>query len=79
MTLKSFVEFCGWAAAALILGGYSLLSFGAKIQARAPLYQWMEHQRSPWVHHQLHGERRMAVGGTQCSVAGHRGVCAAAQ
>ena len=40
MTLKSFVEICGWAAAALILGSYSLLSFG-KIQARTPLYQWM--------------------------------------
>jgi hypothetical protein len=40
MTLKTFVEFSGWAAALLILGGYSLLSFG-KIQARSPLYQWM--------------------------------------
>jgi hypothetical protein len=40
MTLQSFVEICGWIAAALILGGYSLLSFG-KIQARSPLYQWM--------------------------------------
>jgi hypothetical protein len=40
MTLKTFVEICGWAAAALILGSYSLLSFG-KIQARSPLYQWM--------------------------------------
>jgi len=40
MTLKAFIEFCGWSAAALILGAYCLLSFG-KIQARAPLYQWM--------------------------------------
>ncbi len=40
MTLKTFIEICGWAAAGLILGAYSLLSFG-KIQARAPLYQWM--------------------------------------
>ncbi len=40
MTSKSFVDFSGWAAAALILGAYALLSFG-KIQARSPLYQWM--------------------------------------
>jgi hypothetical protein len=40
MTLKLFIEFSGWAAALLILGGYSLLSFG-KIQARSPIYQWM--------------------------------------
>jgi hypothetical protein len=40
MTLKAFIEFSGWAAALLILGGYSLLSFG-KIQARSPIYQWM--------------------------------------
>jgi hypothetical protein len=37
---KIFVEVAGWAAALLILGSYSLLSFG-RIQARAPLYQWM--------------------------------------
>jgi hypothetical protein len=40
MTLKTFIEICGWAAALLILGAYSLLSFG-KIQARTALYQWM--------------------------------------
>jgi hypothetical protein len=40
VTFKIFVEMAGWAAALLILGSYSLLSFG-KIQARAPLYQWM--------------------------------------
>jgi hypothetical protein len=40
MTLETFVEMCGWAAAALILGSYGLLSFG-KIQARSPRYQWM--------------------------------------
>jgi hypothetical protein len=40
VTFKIFVEAAGWAAALLILGSYSLLSFG-KIQARAPLYQWM--------------------------------------
>ena len=40
MTLKNFVDFSGWAAAALILGAYALLSFG-KIQARSPVYQWM--------------------------------------
>lgn len=40
MTLKNFVDFSGWAAAALILGAYALLSFG-KIQARSPAYQWM--------------------------------------
>jgi len=40
MTLKTFVELSGWTAALLILGSYSLLSFG-KIQARSALYQWM--------------------------------------
>ncbi|MEP6883173.1 MAG: hypothetical protein ABJC66_00350 [Gammaproteobacteria bacterium] len=40
MTLKTFVDISGWSAAALILGAYGLLSFG-KIQARSPLYQWM--------------------------------------
>jgi hypothetical protein len=40
MTLKTFVDVSGWTAALLILGGYSLLSFG-KIQARSPIYQWM--------------------------------------
>jgi hypothetical protein len=40
VTFKIFVEVAGWAAALLILGSYSLLSFG-RIQARAPLYQWM--------------------------------------
>jgi len=38
--LKTFVEIAGWAAALLILGAYSSLSLG-KIQARSPLYQWM--------------------------------------
>ena len=40
MTLKTFIEVAGWTAALLILGSYSLLSFG-KIQARSPVYQWM--------------------------------------
>lgn len=40
MSLSGFFEFSGWAAALLILGSYSLLSFG-KIVARSPLYQWM--------------------------------------
>ncbi len=40
MTLKTFIEISGWTAALLILGAYSLLSFG-KIQARSVLYQWM--------------------------------------
>jgi hypothetical protein len=40
MTLKTFIEICGWTAALLILGAYALLSFG-KIQARSPIYQWM--------------------------------------
>ena len=40
MTLKIFIEVCGWAAACLILGSYSLLSFG-RIEARSPAYQWM--------------------------------------
>jgi hypothetical protein len=40
LTLKTFVEFAGWGAALLILGAYSLLSFG-KIQARSAAYQWM--------------------------------------
>ena len=40
MTLKTFVEVSGWVAAFLILGSYSLLSFG-RIQARSAVYQWM--------------------------------------
>jgi len=40
MTLKSFIAWSGWVAALLILGSYALLSFG-KIQARSPIYQWM--------------------------------------
>jgi hypothetical protein len=40
LNLKTFVEFSGWAAALLILGSYSLLSFG-KIQARSATYQWL--------------------------------------
>jgi hypothetical protein len=40
VTFKTFVDVSGWAAALLILGSYSLLSFG-KIQARSPIYQWM--------------------------------------
>lgn len=40
MTLKTFIEVCGWMGALLILGAYALLSFG-RIQARSALYQWM--------------------------------------
>ena len=40
MTLRTFIELCGWTAALLILGSYALLSFG-KIQSRSSLYQWM--------------------------------------
>ena len=40
MTLKTFVDLSGWVAALLILGSYSLLSFG-KIQASSPIYQFM--------------------------------------
>jgi hypothetical protein len=40
MTLKAFIDVSGWTGAILILGSFALLSFG-KIQARSPLYQWM--------------------------------------
>ena len=40
MSLKTFIDICGWAAALLILGAYGLLSAG-KIQASAAAYQWM--------------------------------------
>jgi hypothetical protein len=40
MTLRTFVAICGWSAALLILGAYSLLSFG-KIQPRSWVYQAM--------------------------------------
>ena len=40
MTLKTFVDLSGWTGALLILGSYAMLSFG-KIQARSPIYQWM--------------------------------------
>ncbi|MGO9513215.1 MAG: CBU_0592 family membrane protein [Steroidobacteraceae bacterium] len=38
--LKTFVDVTGWSAALLILGAYGLISSG-KLQARSPLYQWM--------------------------------------
>jgi len=34
------VDVAGWLAALLILGGYALLTAG-KVNARSPLYQWM--------------------------------------
>jgi hypothetical protein len=34
------VEVAGWIGAALILGGYALLSAG-KLNGQSPLYQWM--------------------------------------
>jgi hypothetical protein len=40
MTLKTFIAIAGWAAAALILGAYGLLSFG-KIETRSRIYQVM--------------------------------------
>lgn len=38
--LKTLVDFAGWSAALLILSAYALISSG-KLQAHAPLYQWM--------------------------------------
>lgn len=38
--LKICIEITGWLAASLILGAYGLISSG-KMQARQPLYQWM--------------------------------------
>jgi hypothetical protein len=38
--LKTFISVAGWAAAALLLGAYAMLSFG-KIQARSWAYQAM--------------------------------------
>jgi len=40
VTLKIFLEACGWLAALLILGSYFLLSLG-KMQPSSRLYQWM--------------------------------------
>ena len=40
MTLRTVVSVAGWVAALLILGGYSLLSFG-KIHAHSRIYQLM--------------------------------------
>ncbi|MEA3140469.1 MAG: hypothetical protein QOK23_2638 [Gammaproteobacteria bacterium] len=40
MTLRTFVSVAGWTAAVLILGAYSLLSFG-RIEARSRIYQVM--------------------------------------
>ncbi|HEX3913554.1 MAG TPA: hypothetical protein VHW71_08605 [Steroidobacteraceae bacterium] len=40
MKLGTFVSIAGWTAALLILGAYSLLSFG-KIQPRSWIYQLM--------------------------------------
>ena len=38
--LKTFIDLAGWSAALLVLGAYGLVSTG-KMQARSPLYQWM--------------------------------------
>ena len=38
--LEIAVEVVGWAGAALILGGYLLITLG-KVTGRSPLYQWM--------------------------------------
>ena len=38
--LEIAVEVVGWAGAALILGGYLLISMG-KVTGESPLYQWM--------------------------------------
>jgi hypothetical protein len=40
MTLKIFIDLCGWLAVLLILGSYALLSFD-RISPRSPIYQWM--------------------------------------
>jgi hypothetical protein len=40
LQLKTFIDWAGWLAALLILGAYGLISSG-KLQARSPLYQWM--------------------------------------
>jgi len=40
VTEKLLVDVAGWLAALLILGGYALLTAG-KVNARSPLYQWM--------------------------------------
>ena len=38
--LEVVVEVVGWGGAALILGGYLLITMG-KVTGRSPLYQWM--------------------------------------
>ncbi len=40
MQLKTFIELAGWLGALLILGAYGLVTAG-KLNARSPLYQWM--------------------------------------
>ena len=40
MTDRLLVDAAGWLAALLILGGYALLTAG-KVDARSPLYQWL--------------------------------------
>jgi hypothetical protein len=40
MTLKTFIDICGWSAALLIVSAYGLLSFG-KIHPRSFTYQCM--------------------------------------
>jgi hypothetical protein len=37
---KTFIDIAGWGAALLILGGYFLISSG-RLEARSPLYQWL--------------------------------------
>jgi hypothetical protein len=38
--MKTFIDWAGWIAAAVILGAYALISSG-KLQPRSALYQWM--------------------------------------
>ena len=40
MSDRLLVDTAGWLAALLILGGYALLTAG-RVDARSPLYQWM--------------------------------------
>jgi hypothetical protein len=38
--LKTVIEIIGWAAAAMMLSAYVLLTMG-RLSSRAPLYQWL--------------------------------------
>ena len=78
MTLQTFVSIAGWVAALLILGAYSLLSFG-KILPRSWVYQAMNIVGAAGFIINCAYNKALAVGGPKCRVDGDRVLCVAPQ